>query len=162
MRYRRQDCGRRRSFPWRCVRIRFRAPSQPQVSFVRISVCNQVMRNSYKRGQGRSCSHCNLQDFGFPSKENQVSLLKIFCLTEVQKEISGLVLGAEEWFKKSATRHWEHNGHLTRLHSSPHWRCTQEGGHRGADACSNDCLRVSSKRILQLRGGMRSTLLILI
>ena len=42
----------------------------------------------------KNCSHCNSQDFHSLSKENQVSLVRIFFLSQVQ-EVKSAGLGVE-------------------------------------------------------------------
>ena len=52
-----------------------------RIFLLRISVCNQVSDGNFylgEPGRSKNCSHCNFQDLCSPSKEDQVSLLRIF------------------------------------------------------------------------------------
>ena len=72
---------------------------QPQISLVRISVCDQVSNgNSYwgEPGRGRNGSHCSFQAFHSLTKENQVSLVRTF-LSDPGSESKNTRLGGWGW-----------------------------------------------------------------
>ena len=66
---------------FRCADCKFDHHPQPQVSLVRISVCNHVSHRDSHSGdphQTKNGSQCNFQNIHSLTKENQVSLLRIF------------------------------------------------------------------------------------